>query len=123
MYTKKRAVFVGQIYGYLVGRHASFQRESVAVARDGKQRFWKLHYMQAPVRVYAKVEFVFCHISQTISAHTVRCERVSSILSRHYGANVGSNFHTVTEISIFAMTFEACAAKSSMLHFSSLLPR
>lgn len=65
----------------------------------------------------------FFAMIQTISAHTVRCERVSSILSRHYGANVGSNFHTVTEISIFAMTFEACAAKSSMLHFSSLLPR
>ncbi len=33
----------------------------------------------------------FFAMIQTISAHTVRCERVSSILSRHYGANVGSN--------------------------------
>lgn len=33
----------------------------------------------------------FFAMIQIISAHTVRCERVSTILSRHYGANVDSN--------------------------------
>ena len=65
----------------------------------------------------------FFAMIQIINARQFNGERVSSIPSRHYFANVGGNFHTVTESSIFAMIFEASAATSSMLHFSSLLPR
>ena len=65
----------------------------------------------------------FFAMIQIINARQFNGERVSSIPSRHYFANVDSNFQAVTESSIFAMIFEASDAMSSTLHFSSLLPR